>query len=841
MGKSSRRAGGRAGVLLPIVIAAVLAPLVLVLVALEVRREFQREDRVLSAMHHSYRERLQLQRVFSLLQDVETGQRGYVITGDLEYLRPYTDAQLYLQKELAVLDTMQQGEVGTEFGGEQGELANLQRLKVLIDRRLDLSNVMIEARRNEGEAAAEALVSRGQGKAVMDQIRAVVGEMTRDEAESLNARIAEHEAATRETRFTARLMFAILCLALLIGYGLALRQWLRSQRLLEEVQATAARQIAIFESAQDGMVTFNPSGTVESLNKAGEAMFGRSRADLVRRDLTLLLDVPDSGDLFLDRLAAGGDLSRGITRELSARRADGTTFPVEATFGVFTLPDGKHVVASVRDISERRRVDRMKSEFISTVSHELRTPLTSIAGSLGLLSGGAAGDLPERAARLLGIAHANSQRLVRLINDILDMEKIESGQMAFAISPADVADLTHRAVEAMHGLGDDLSVRFEVKAADDLPQVQVDADRMTQVLSNLLSNAAKFSPTGGLVEVSIQPAGASRVRISVRDHGQGVPPEFRSRIFSKFAQADASDTRQKGGTGLGLAISREIVDRHGGRLWFENLSQGAVFHVDLPAVHAEREPVAGRPCVLLCEDDADIAEILRQLLDREGFAVDWVSTLAATEERLAAEEFTALVLDIHLPDGNGLDLLKRLRAKAETQRLPVLVVSAGPVSKHAQPLDVLDWLQKPIDVARLRSALETAVAEGNGGRPLVLHVEDDLDVRQVVADALSSSCEIMAAGSVEEARRVLAERWPKLAILDIALGDGSGLELLPLLQQPGERNVPVIIFSAQSVDDASLTASVAAVLTKSKTSLDQLGEMVSKLSRQVAAREGERG
>lgn len=840
MGKSSTLGRSRAAVFLPLILAAVLAPLVLVLVALEVRREFQREDRLLSAVHHSYRERLQLQTVFSLLQDLETGQRGYVITGDPDYLRPYTEAQSRLQQEIAALEAMQRSELDAEFGGEPGELQNLQRLKLLIDERLDLINTVIELRRNGGAQSANAMVSAGEGKRVMDQIRSIVRQMTHQEAEALAERVKEHEEATASTRLTARVMFAVLCLALLMAYGLALRQWLKSQRLLAEVQATAARQTAVFESALDGMITFNPSGTIESMNRAGEAMFGRSRAELVRRDLTLLLEVPDSGDLFLDRLAAGGDLERGITRELVGRRADGTTFPVEATFGVFVLADGKHVVAAVRDISERRRVDRMKSEFISTVSHELRTPLTSIAGSLGLLSGGAAGDLPERAARLLTIAHANSQRLVRLINDILDMEKIESGQMTFAMSPVDVAELTRRAVDGMSGLADELAVRFELRTAEELPLVQADADRIIQVLSNLLSNAAKFSPTGGEVEVSLKAAGASRVRISVRDHGQGVPPEFTSRIFSKFAQADASDTRQKGGTGLGLAISREIVDRHGGRLWFENLTQGAVFHVDLPALHTGQAATGGRPCVLLCEDDPDIAEILRQMLDGEGFAVDWVSTLAATEERLAGEHFTALVLDIHLPDGNGLDLLKRLRANPETQRLPVLVVSADPQGKQALPLDVLDWLQKPIDTTRLRAALETAT-EGNGGRPLVLHVEDDLDVRQVVSDALSNCCEVMAAGSLDEARRMLAERRPKLAILDIALGDGSGLELLPLLQNPGEGAVPVIIFSAQSVDDASLTASVEAVLTKSITSLDQLGEMVRKLSRQVAAREGERG
>jgi PAS domain S-box-containing protein len=240
------------------------------------------------------------------------------------------------------------------------------------------------------------------------------------------------------------------------------------------------------------------------------------------------------------------------------------------------------VLAIVRDITQRKNVERMKNEFISMVSHELRTPLTSIRGSLGLIAGGVAGDLPAPARAMVDIAYKNSERLVRLINDILDIEKIESGTMTFHLKPVELLPLVEQTIEANRSYGLQYRVSFRLANQTAGVKVNADSDRLTQALTNLLSNAAKFSPPDDTVEIVVS-RHTGGVRIAVHDHGFGIPAEFRERIFQKFAQADSSSTRQKGGTGLGLSITKAIVEKLGGQITFESrLGSGTSFFLDLP-------------------------------------------------------------------------------------------------------------------------------------------------------------------------------------------------------------------------------------------------------------------
>jgi signal transduction histidine kinase len=240
------------------------------------------------------------------------------------------------------------------------------------------------------------------------------------------------------------------------------------------------------------------------------------------------------------------------------------------------------LLRALRYAVERKRLERLKDEFVSTVSHELRTPLTSIAGSLGLLMGNAVGKLPDAAVRLLAIAHTNSQRLVRLVNDILDIEKMESGQIVFKFGRVEVRSLIGQAIEANRGFAEGSGVRIRLEDASAVCDVRADPDRLAQVVTNLLSNAIKFSPVDNEVVVAIE-SGTDVVRISVRDHGPGISADFKPYIFERFAQADATNARQKGGTGLGLSIVKEIVDRLGGDVGFADAPRGgAIFHVELP-------------------------------------------------------------------------------------------------------------------------------------------------------------------------------------------------------------------------------------------------------------------
>jgi PAS domain S-box-containing protein len=813
------------------VLGLIVAPLLMLAVTLTVRREFEHGRQLRLAVNHSFEERAQLQTVFSLMQDAETGQRGYALTGQERFLEPYNEAKSRLGPELARLRRLQATELPDGRAEQPQEPANQAELERLIAQKLANMSRTIEIRRTQGSAGASAWVAAGEGKLIMDHIRSVVARMTAEEKKSLDLRtIADMRRGERTERVTIGLVVA-LSLMLATAYFLVLRQARGRLLALERVRNSAARQSAIFEAAQDALITFNPSGTIEAINKAGEAMFGRDRADLNRRDLSLLLRLSSDDELFLKRMLGEGLLNDGLSREFIGVRSDGSEFPVEALIGGIRLPDGLHLVAGLRDITERRRVDQMKAEFISTVSHELRTPLTSIAGSLGLLIGGATGPLPDKAGRLISIAHSNCQRLVRLINDILDMEKIESGKMTFDMHSLDLGDLARRASDAMGGYAQEFGVTFDLDIPADLPPISGDADRLMQVASNLLSNASKFSPKGGTVFVTLERQ-QRRLRLTVRDQGAGVPANFRARIFSKFAQADASDIRQKGGTGLGLAITKEIVERHGGRLWFDSPPEGgAAFHVELPIVETTIEAATLGRRLLICDDDPDIAHVLRAMAEEEGFSADICSSLAEAETALAtSDRFAALLLDVRLPDGSGLDLLRRLRANPETRSLPVLIVSAENLNGQAAALDVLEWMQKPISPGDLKAAL-TRVAEGDGKPLRVLHVEDDADLRQVVTHALGSRCDVVAADSLASARLALGAATPDLVILDIGLADGSGLDLLPDLLRADGSAIPVVIFSAQAVEGLGSDSGVSAVMTKSRTSLDQLAGMVRRVGR----------
>lgn len=371
------------------------------------------------------------------------------------------------------------------------------------------------------------------------------------------------------------------------------------------------------------------------------------------------------------------------------------------------------------DVSELKRIDRMKSEFVSTVSHELRTPLTSIRGSLGLVSGGVAGVLPDRAKSLVEIAKNNCERLIRLINDILDSEKIESGKMQFELQPLELLPVLQRTLADNEGFAAQHQVTLALHAPRQPLKAMVDSDRLLQVMTNLLSNAIKFSPAQSTVLVLLG-RHAGHVRVEVSDNGPGIPEEFRQRMFQKFSQADSSDTRQKGGTGLGLAISKAIVERMGGSLGFiSKVDVGTTFFFELPEWR-EAPPVTApmsldginRPRVLVCEDDPDVARLIGMMLDKAGFDADMAHTAEQARDYLEMGSYAAMTVDVQLPYENGLDLIRSLRHDKRTADLPVLVLSvaAAEARLHSgNTLAVAAWLDKPIDEQRLLDSLRQAI------------------------------------------------------------------------------------------------------------------------------------
>jgi signal transduction histidine kinase len=274
------------------------------------------------------------------------------------------------------------------------------------------------------------------------------------------------------------------------------------------------------------------------------------------------------------------------------------------------------LLRALRYATERKRLERLKDEFVSTVSHELRTPLTSISASLGLLMGNVNVILAEPARRLLEIAHTNSQRLVRLINDILDIEKLESGHVSFDLRRIEVRSAIEKTIEDVRSFAEAHDVNIRIGDASSAADVRADADRLAQVVTNLLSNAVKFSPLHSEVVIGIEKR-VDLVRISVRDHGSGIPADFKSRIFERFAQADATNARRKGGTGLGLSIVKQIVDRLGGEVGFMDADGGGtIFHVELPLWNGKADRTRNeRVDTLLSESDACLVTLVEEAQD----------------------------------------------------------------------------------------------------------------------------------------------------------------------------------------------------------------------------------
>ena len=338
----------------------------------------------------------------------------------------------------------------------------------------------------------------------------------------------------------------------------------------ERVQTNEHRIQTIIEAAQDPFIGLDLQGCITDWNSRAEAMFGWAREEVLGRPVSdVLLPPGRAGELeqqLGDFLRTGGAvaLRQPIERRLVDRH--GREIDVEVQIGLVATGEERFFSAFVHDISQRKEVERMKDEFISTVSHELRTPLTAIYGSLDLLASGMAGDLPPDAHQLLAISHQSTERLIRLINDMLDLEKIASGRIEYRMAVQPLRPLVEQAIRDTAGYADSLRVRIALHGDADA-QVRVDADRIVQVCVNLLSNAVKFSSPDSAVDVTVA-VQEGRARVGVVDRGPGVPPEFRDRIFERFAQADSSERRAKGGTGLGLAICRSIVEAHGGELAF---------------------------------------------------------------------------------------------------------------------------------------------------------------------------------------------------------------------------------------------------------------------------------
>jgi PAS domain S-box-containing protein len=349
---------------------------------------------------------------------------------------------------------------------------------------------------------------------------------------------------------------------------------------------TSGRKLALFaERAPIAVLELDPQGLVTQLNPEAEILFGFTAAELTgtqARDRLVMAELHAEFDRQWADLLASREPITGL--RIRTPRRDGVHIVCEWTVTPLVNPEGTviAVIAQGQDVTQQLEAERMKKEFTSTLSHELRTPLTSIIGSLQLINSGVLGDMTHEVAELTAVAERNGQRLLDLINDILDIEKIESGKLTLVTEVFRLGDLVREALVLNRAFAERFKVRFEIPGPPPAGLVHADRKRLLQIMTNLLSNAAKFSPEDGTVEITLEETALS-LRVGVHDRGPGIPDAFRSRIFGRFAQADSTLTRQKGGTGLGLAISKRLVEMMQGRIGFDSRDGGGTtFWFELP-------------------------------------------------------------------------------------------------------------------------------------------------------------------------------------------------------------------------------------------------------------------
>jgi PAS domain S-box-containing protein len=524
--------------------------------------------------------------LLSALKDAETGQRGYIITGKVEYLAPYTGARgtvttkLDALRALTVDDPLQQQQ--------------LQQLQPLVDAKMAELDRAVALRRTQGFTAAAAEVSTDQGEDLMNQIRAIVLTMQTAASAREAMQTADTEAVARHTivgrAFGGSLTVGLAVLAY-VAIVRELRRRLTSEAALRTQyrEADEARQetAAILNATNEGMVLLSPEGRVLSVNPRFSELFGLEADEIIGRRFHDLQGRVEQ--LFADP-AAFLSLFDGQRIHGSPSYADTVTLrlPEQRDLHVFTAPvstgegDALGRLYVFRDVTKERAADRLKTEFVSLVSHELRTPLTSIKGYVDLLTTGEAGPMNADQLEFLGIVKNNADRLVSLINDLLDISRIEAGKVVLNWQPLSLGPLLQHVVTSLRPQMVARMQAVTLVAPADLPLLTGDVGCLTQVFTNLLSNASKYTPNGGDVRITAS-ADYGLAQVNVTDSGIGMTPDELDQLFTKFFRSTHRLARDVGGTGLGLAICRSLVELHGGQIAVRSSpGHGSTFSVYLP-------------------------------------------------------------------------------------------------------------------------------------------------------------------------------------------------------------------------------------------------------------------
>jgi PAS domain S-box-containing protein len=570
-----------------------------------------------------------------------------------------------------------------------------------------------------------------------------------------------------------------------------------------EILAVRRQSEAILTSTSDGLLIFDSEHRITFVNPAAERILGRGAETLVGlvTDTWSVFGLPKDPDGTVRE--TGTQIREVRVEEPRHMILDVRVDPVMDDRGAYL-----GAITNIRDVTGEREAMQMKNEFVSTVSHELRTPLTSIKGYIDLILDGEAGEINEIQNEFLSIVKENSDRLVELINDMLDISRIESGRIVLKVQPLDVAERIIGAVTTFRAVLDQQNRTVTVDVPEDLPKAAGDPDRVGQVLINFLSNAIKYSPQGGNVYVRASTED-SMVKVEVSDEGIGISPEDQIRLFTQFYRVDSSLTREIGGTGLGLSICKSIIELLGGEVGVVSESgKGSTFwftlpfaserHVRTPALEGPLGSPGGR--VLVVDNSEDVANLIATYLSRRGYEVVKAFNAKEAWEYAVELEPRVITLDVMVDEGAGFGLLEHLKADPKTADIPVVVLSIICDQGRSERCGAADYLEKPIDRNRLLSVIDGLV--GSVAAPVVLVADDDQTIVELLSHTLKQrGYTVMAAYDGKEAMAAVDRRRPDAILLDLKMPYMDGYEVLEALKgSPETQDIPVVIMSAYQLD-----------------------------------------
>ena len=608
------------------------------------------------------------------------------------------------------------------------------------------------------------------------------------------------------------------------------------RRAEDELRKTAGELEALVQAAPVAIVGIDMDGKVLSWYGGAEKMFGWSSAEVVGRPLA---NVPSEKQEEFRALRARirqGDSVSGL--ETQRVRKDGSRLDVSISYAPLHDRAGQTVGATIvyQDVTERRlaleqrqareaaeAANHAKSNFLANMSHELRTPLNAIIGFSELLEDESFGTLNERQKRYVTNVRGSGRHLLQLVNDILDLAKIEAGRLQLEPESINLNILLSDMQRGLEPLAVAKRQAFLLEIPEELPPIIADRGKVKQILYNLLSNAVKFTKEGGRVGVRAKYSRSDhtqpQVEIAVWDTGIGIAPEDLKRVFLEFEQVDSSYVRQQEGTGLGLALTQRLVEAHGGRIWVESTpGAGSTFTFVLPASPAVsgqegavvapvviRGQTGQRPLVLVVEDDNTGRELLNHYLIENGYAVAHASTGAEALDLARRLKPAAISLDILLPDDHGLQVLSKLRADPETRNIPVVVVSITDDRELGLSAGAAAWLVKPVQRSQFIDALDRVMPEGaSDGKRVALVVDDDVEAVELASDILRQrGFEVLQAFGGTEGLNLALERVPSLIILDLSMPGVSGFTVAQQLRaNPRTRNTPILVSTALDLSSA---------------------------------------